>query len=54
MADEALGMIEVHPHVAIVDRLQMPRRIVLFEDLEIPVPLFHGLGIEQEVVLVGQ
>ena len=52
--DPRLAMIEVHRLFAVVDRLEMPRRIVLLDDVEEAVPARDRLHVDQEVVFVGE
>ena len=54
MADPRLAVVVVHVLVAVVDRLQVTVGVVLLEDVEVAVPLAERLGVEQEVVFVGE
>lgn len=52
--DPRLAMIEVHRLLAIMDRLEVSRRIVLFDDVEETVPACDRLYVEKEIVFVGE
>ena len=52
--DPRLAVIKVHRLLAVVDRLQVPRRIVLLDDVEEAVPSRDGLHVEEKVIFVGE
>ena len=52
--DPRLAVIEIHRCLAIMYRLDVPIGVVLFDYVEISIPLRDGLTIQQEIVFVRQ